>query len=54
MSWRDDLLEALRNKDTEELRRIAAIARNHYNPKPITFDHKMLAAEGREPGEDDE
>ena len=54
MSWHDDLLEAIRNKDSEELKRIAALARNQYHPVPTRFDHKMLAAEGREPGSDDE
>ena len=52
MSWRDDLLDAIRNKDSEELKRIAALARNQYHPVPTTFDYKTIQAEGREPGED--
>jgi hypothetical protein len=54
MSWRDDLLEAIRNKDSEELRKIAALARNRYEPMRPVFDYKKLESEGREPGSDDE
>jgi len=48
-------MEALRNKDAEELKRIAHQARNVYHPvaKP-QFDYKQIEAEGRQPGEDDE
>lgn len=55
MTWRDDLMEALRNKDAEELKRIAHQARMRYEPtiKP-KFDYKQIEAEGREPGADDD
>lgn len=52
MSWRDDLLEALRNKDKEELKRIAQLARYRVE-MPKEFDYKKFQSEGREPGEDD-
>ncbi len=54
MSWRADLMEALKNKDAEALRKLSEQARNRYQPIAPRFDYKMIEAEGREPGSDDE
>ncbi len=52
MTWREELLSSL--KDPEKLKEVSERARNRYQPIAPKFDYKMLEAEGREPGEDDE
>lgn len=49
MTWRDELMQALKNKDAEALRRLGEIARDRYHPvqKP-KFDYKRIESEGRE------
>lgn len=54
MTWRDDLVEALKSGDKEELKRIAYLARNRVELTKPVFDFKTLQSEGREPGEDQE
>lgn len=52
--WHDELMEAIKTGDKEQIKKVAELARHRYEPisKPV-FDFKKLESEGREPGEDE-
>lgn len=52
MDWRQILLEAMKDKD--QLQKMAALARENRHIEPPRYDYKIIQAEGRQPGEDDE